>query len=304
MDNDNNIDNALGLAVFYQYVRQAALNQKQQTQYISFFTTELFARYILTTSLSVINSRKLTQTFSSTECQQYMKCISSTQQPFITDVLLFMFLNHLSEHKLCLHSAWHKGQQLSANKIDHNTPDLTELLQKSATEHLTTFRQIKERDFSSITTVVTTDFEALYAYKCGHYQLCLQLSTLNVHTLLHADGITIVPTYPEFVQLMDDDIACMTALTLLAYPDCRSPEFIAGQFEDKRPYVCFSQLTLSLYLMTQCQLKLGHSVTSRKQTLDYVEVALRRNPVEWTLNQLTLQLTRRKGISHMEMISD
>jgi len=45
--------------------------------------------------------------------------------------------------------------------------------------------------------------------------------------------------------------------------------------------------------MTQCQLKLHHSVTSLAQTLDYVEVA-RRHLEERTLDQLLLKLTERK----------
>jgi len=43
---DDEIDNVLGLAVFYQYVRTAALNQQQQTQHVSVFNTELFAHYL------------------------------------------------------------------------------------------------------------------------------------------------------------------------------------------------------------------------------------------------------------------
>ena len=58
--------------------------------------------------------------------------------------------------------------------------------------------------------------------------------------------------------------------------------------------VNITQLTLSLYLMTQCQLKLHHSVTSLAQTLDYIEVAQRRHPDEYMLNRLTLKLTERK----------
>ena len=59
------------------------------------------------------------------------------------------------------------------------------------------------------------------------------------------------------------------------------------------------QLYLSLYLMTQCQMKLHHSVTSLAQTLDYVEVAPRRLQ-HYTilkrriLDQPLLKLTERK----------
>ena len=73
---------------------------------------------------------------------------------------------------------------LSRCKTEQNTSELVELLQKFAVEHLTTYRQHMAPDFGSVVTIVTTDFEALYAYKRGDYQRCLQLSTQNVHTCL------------------------------------------------------------------------------------------------------------------------
>jgi len=63
-----------------------------------------------------------------------------------------------------------------------NTSELVELLQKSAVEHLITYRQLMAREFGSVTTIVTTDFEALYAYKRGDYQQCLQLSIHRTYT--------------------------------------------------------------------------------------------------------------------------
>jgi len=86
---------------------------------------------------------------------------------------------------------------------------------------------------------------------------------------------------------MDDDTVSLTALTLIISRDCR--------------YMCvnkykplITQLTLSLYLMTKCQLKLHHSVTSLVQTLDYIEIAQERHSVYRTLDHLTLQFTKRK----------
>ena len=71
----------------------------------------------------------------------------------------------------------------SQRKTELNTSELIELLQKSAVEHLTTYRQLMAPDLCSAVTIVTTDFEAMYAYKRGDYQRCLQLSTQNVHKL-------------------------------------------------------------------------------------------------------------------------
>jgi len=95
----------------------------------------------------------------------------------------------------------------------------------------------------------------------------------------------LIPTYPEFVQLLDDDIVSLTALTLIVNPNCRNKLFNVG----------ITQLTLSLYLMTQCQLKLRHSATSLAHTLDYIKVAQRKHPADRTLDHLTLKLTARKA---------
>jgi len=57
---DNDIDNVLGLVVFYQHVRTAALNQRGQTEHVIVFTTELFAYYLHIRYLSVTRSLKHT----------------------------------------------------------------------------------------------------------------------------------------------------------------------------------------------------------------------------------------------------
>ena len=59
--------------------------------------------------------------------------------------------------------------------------------------------------------------------------------------------------------------------------------------------IMVSQLTLSLYLITLCQLKLRHSVTSVAQTPDYTKVAHRKLGVRWTLERLILKMTAQKA---------
>jgi len=71
---------------------------------------------------------------------------------------------------------------LSLCKAELNTSELVELLQKSAVEHLTTYRQLVARDFGSVATNVTTDFEALYAYKHGDYRQCLHCCLHRTYT--------------------------------------------------------------------------------------------------------------------------
>ena len=73
---------------------------------------------------------------------------------------------------------------------------------------------------------------------------------------------------------------------MIVNPSCRED----GNFD----YDSVDQLHLSLYLMTQCQVKLHHSVTSLAQTLDYVEVAREHLCEFYILDQLLLKLTERK----------
>ena len=85
---DDEIDSVLGLAVFDQYVRTAALNQQQQRQHV--FTTELFAHYLHIRCLSATKCRQLTQTSLTDEVQRYHKCFYGLQEVVTTDVLNFV----------------------------------------------------------------------------------------------------------------------------------------------------------------------------------------------------------------------
>jgi len=290
---DDNIDAVLGLAVFYLHIRMDALNQQQQT-HVTVFTTELFAHYLYIKCLSVTKCQQLSDTTNSQsstfEVQSYVKYIADTQQLFIADVLLWKLVNGFYGNEGAYKQQSEGCQYPNKISVELNISDLVELLQKSASEQLTTFRKLEAHEFGSVVTVVTTDFEALYAYKRGDYQRCLQLSTQNVHKLLYAVNQPYIQTFPEFIQLFDSDIVSLTALTLIVDPECR--------FKSNR-YTHISQLTLSLYLMTQCQLNLRHSVTSLAQTLDYIEVAQRRHSIDATLNRLVLKMIAQKVLTYI-----
>jgi len=74
--------------------------------------------------------------------------------------------------------------------------------------------------------------------------------------------------YPSFIQLLDDDIVSLIGLTWLVKPSHKRNKYYA--------FVIMSQLSLSLYLTAQCQIKLRHSTTSLATTLDYVQLARAR----------------------------
>jgi len=285
---DNDIDIVLGLAVIYQHVRMTALNQRQQT-HVTVFTTELFAHYLYIKCMSVTKCQQLSDTTNSQSYAVQLMYITDTQELFIADGLLWKLVSCFYGQKFVCMQQTIRVQY----PTEQNTTLLNELLQKSAVEHLTTFRQMEARDFGSVRTIVTTDFEALYAYKRGDYQRCLQLSTQNVHSLSSAVDTAFVLTFPEFVQLLDDEIVSLTALMLIVNPKCRA----------SCCYVGVTQLTLSLYLMTRCQVRLRHSVTSLDQTLDYIKVAHRDHAAECTLARLTLKMLAQEVIIYIRTMT-
>jgi len=292
---DDDIDSVLGLAVFYQYVRTAALNQQQQTQHVSVFNTELFAHYLHIRCQSVVKCRQFTEMSSADEVQRYKKFFGESPEMFVTDVMIFVSVG-LRDAKCSANSAkpassTERTKPVTSGQLD--TSELVELLQKSAVEHLTIFRQLQARQFGSPFTIVTTDFEALYAYKRGDYQRCLQLSTQNVHMLFGAMPWSHALPYPEFIQLMDDNLVCLTGLMLLVVP-LRLQDY---------DHIEISQLSLSLYLMTQCQIQLHYPVTSLTQTLDYIEVARHKPFNHFTLTQLLLRLTEVKILRYISITS-
>jgi len=299
-ETDDDIDIVLGLAVFYQHVRITALNQQQQSQYVTVFTTELFAHYLHIKCLSATKCQQLSDTTNSQsstdEVQSYVKYITDMQQLFIADVLLWKLLNGFHGHKFVYDQQSESCQCSSKYPSELNTSDMVKSLQKSSVEHLTRFRQLEARDFGSVATIVTTDFEALYAYKRGDYQQCLHLSAQSIEPLLSGPvaANTLLPrifVLPEFIQLLDDDIVSLTALTLLANPGCRN---------DSLNYYSISQLTLLLYLMTQCQLKLRVPATEMPLTLAYIKAVRDTvHPVDRTLDRLILKMIAFKAVKYM-----
>ena len=290
---DDDIDNVLGLAVFYRYVRTAALNQ-QQTRYVVVFTSEFLAHYLYIRCLSVSKGHQFKQMPSTDEVQRHAKFILDIDQLFIVDVLLLRLISMSSEPNILCKSPPEQCQELTINASEPDMSQLVELLQQSAVEHFTTYRQLQVQRFGSVATIVTTDLEALYEYKHGDYRRCLQLLSSQTYIRPHAQ-MSSISTYPEFIQLMDDDIASLTALIMFISPECRNG--CSHYYE-----LFISQPTLSLYLMTQCRLKLHHSVESLYRTLEFIQVAKRSFPVDRTLDHLILTLAERKLVIYLSSI--
>jgi len=273
---DDNIDNVLGLTVFYEYVRTGALNQRQ-TSLVSVCTTELFARDLCRRCISI------TQKFSDDQFEHCGSYYFRNRRMFIADVLALKSIIRRYYGGFVV-TDYHRPK-FSDYELNSHAPDLVELLQKSAVEHLTTYRQLEARQFGSVARIVTTDFEALYAYKNRDYRKCLELSR---HAVNWCRGNT--PNFlafPVFIQLLDDDIVSLTALMLITN----------SEYRDLIDNIRIHPRTMSLYLMTQCQLKLSHSVKSFNELRGYVKAEQKKCPDHRSLDRLTLTLTRRKILS-------
>ena len=263
---------------------------KMNTTLSDLFRVYLYAEYTIASSLSSYSLNVQLLACWLTELRK----VSTSLHVYLSSVTMLhvacRMQRSILNNELVYVLAVLVGQSIGPSEL--NTSDLAEFLQKSAAEHLTTFRQLEARDFGSVATIVTADFQVLYMFKRGDYQQCLQLSTQNVHSLLYAVYVLSIPTLPEFIQLLDDDIVSLTALTLIIHPKCRG----------HGGYVCISQLTLWLYLMTQRQLKLGHSGKSLAQTLDCIEAAKGRHPADCILDQLTMKLLECKVVSYISTL--
>jgi regulator of replication initiation timing len=86
-------------------------------------------------------------------------------------------------------------QSRKLRSVKFNTTRLCRLLTRSAVEHLTAFRKSESRDFSSVRNVVTSDFEAMYAYKLQIYEECFHICERHVDRLLYVDLSTVVGVF-------------------------------------------------------------------------------------------------------------
>ena len=262
---DDQVDIVIGLAVFYQYVRAAALNEEQERRHVSVFSTELFAHYLHIKFLSVFKCHQLLLTSLTDKIHLYRNCFCNSAEIFVTDAMLFR-LARLTKYLPNDHLLMADGvetKSLIYGQLD--TSKLVEHLLQYAVEHWEACRELEARDFDS---TVSTDFHALYAYKCGKYQQCLQLSISNVRSLIvnKYQFFQYMTPFPQLIQLMDDEIVSFIGLTAVLNGSHNS------FFRRSSPAIIIHQLSLSLYLITQCQIKLRHSVTSLTTTLHYVRL--------------------------------
>jgi len=219
-----------------------------------------------------------------------MKVVVNSSRSTVQLIEIELSKAYLHRALRCKDSDRGETESIINNYMD--TSKLVDLLQWSAVEHLTTCRELEARN-------VDTDMKAVYAYKCGQYQHCLQLSICNVRTLTAVEdqwslGRPVI-IHPLLIQLLDDDIVSLIGLTWLVM---RSPK-------RRDAVVTVHPLSLSLYLTAQCQIKLRHSPTSLATTLDYVQLARARvkNKRDRAIDQLLLKFVEQKILRYISAVT-
>ena len=127
---------------------------------------------------------------------------------------------------------------------------------QSSVEYLNAFRRVMSCDYTSVCDIVPSDYEAMYAYKCGLYEQCFRLNQDSVDVLLYNGSrrftFSWVVEQSELLMLMDDDCLSLIGLWRLCSVIDKNTFNIEG----------VSQLTLSMYLLVQSKLRLRHLMTS------------------------------------------
>jgi len=248
---DENVDSVFGLVVFYEYVQRQALKPGvyRQEQSKLAFTVELLAHYLYLECPTVARWR-------ASKLSKYQQHLSKTNQPLLCDVLLFKKMK-MRLNSDCGEMPAGNDMTIDASHASNSTDNslLVISLELVSLEKLISFRQVVVHELHSEQFPVLNEFEALYAYKCGLFEDCLEMCRNHVNMLLRA-GCARNQLYPialpQFVSMLDGELVSLSGLIRLLHPGL----FLLGLMFQYPNYESMSVLTLSLYLMVQCQKKL------------------------------------------------
>jgi len=237
---DETVDAVSGVISFYRHVQRNALkcDRQPQTTVKAEFTLELLAHYLYSQCSGV----------RSPELLMYRRHLIETDRPLVSDVLLFntVQIQQLEETEYEL-SRPDNIENCASTSMD--TTLLVTTLELVALEKLIAYRQVMIRDLNPKQhDPVVNEFEVLYAYKCGSFEECLEMCRNNVYILLSVGCTQMYSVeYPEFLCLLDGELVSLCGLFQLLCP---------GSTDNYPEYSVISTVSLSLYLMAECQKKL------------------------------------------------
>jgi len=305
---DDDIDTVLGLAVFYQYVHTITLKHAQPTQQASVFTAELFAHYFNIRHILVakcILAQKAQEKLALREVKFHLReelklifnRIVSAPRLFLTDVMLLLYANNLCPRRL---------SSFPITVLDScNRQQLVEFLTQMPVHRMLRYRESilpQEVDPEFVAVVKTSDFMPLRLYRCKLYERCAQLCQRAVHEMTgQVRPITrLCFLYNEFVQSMNDVVVSLIGMTVLVDKSGTQSKSKLN----KPTCINVSELTMSLYLLTQCQIKILSSKMKRDisplaDILDLIYEAENFVGSEDALDLLILKLAERLSVMYI-----
>jgi len=294
---DANVDSALGLVVFYQYILTMALNL-QITDQVGVFTLELFAHYFTVKHLLTAKCHCMPKTREE-ETTQAVQCSLHEELESCSSTVLSSARLVTSDLMLCklASNSYHRGSTVLVTRnyiqgIDRK--QLVDLMTELSLHELLTCRHlILPRDTQAVMASNRSDFIALYLYRCQFYEECELMCRQIVRNQIDADSRNIPClsiAYHEFLQLMDNDVVSLIGLTLLTRK--------TGTWSCFRGPVTVTQLTLSLYLLIKCQFHLRKpgSLGTLAVMLDWIATALNTIPVGESVDYLMLKLAEQRAM--------
>jgi len=244
LQTDETVDTVFGLVLLYEHLQQKALKSDTEPQSSKLtLETHLLAHYFYWKCATATDSE-------TRRMRKYRQHLCWTGSPLLCDVLLFKETEtHIGEGaKMSVeHMRANDGKNVSSPM---DTGLLVAMLELVALEKLVKVRQVLVHELHSERFPVLNEFEALYSYKCGLLEECLDMCRRNVNVLLRAG----CPRYqhylivmPEFLSLLDGEVLSLFGIIRLL-----RPVFILLLLE-LADNDSISLTTLSLYLMVQCQ---------------------------------------------------
>jgi Mab-21 protein len=303
---DETVETILGLALFYKFLLQTfASYRKQHRRCVDILSSDLFAFYLITFFSDVDCS----QVIGKSRREMYDRCKTGLLRKrvlTVVDILLFHEMyqktNVNGQCKLVSNSTSHECKEEHVSRVrsqqscNVKTKRLSRLLVQCAVEHLTEFRESMSRDFSSMYHIITTDYRAMYAYKCRLYEQCYDLCENSaVHRTQAYDeykAYVFLARESNLLNLVDDECSSMIGLAKLC-----------GRWDnDPRSSECMFQLVLSLYLFIQSALKLRKPLATIIEILGCVIVVFRKLTYEFIINRALMIFVYRKAMKHFRSI--
>jgi len=247
---DERVDAVFSLVLLYQYIQWQVLPpgiQKEQFSRTA-FTAQLLAHYMYSkSSVAAGQQSRITRNYHQHLCW--------TKRPLLCDVLLLKIITKERDKctKIGAQAANTESYNAEEASTSMDTSLLVTMLELVALEKLISVRQVMVHQLHSEQFPVLNEFQALHAYRCGLLEECLIMCQQNVKMLLRAgcprhQNYLIV--FPEFLSMLDGELVSLYGIIRILRPNL---------FLLTADYTCkqsISLLTLSLYLMVQCQKKL------------------------------------------------